>query len=129
MMNQRPIRASDQDRERTAEVLSDAYAVGCLDKDELEQRSALAYSARTLGELRELVADLPTWLMDRPLPLPHEFCRGYPPRRPTPPRSAALVLALAGLWLIVVTAAWMPLLAVPFTVIWLLLTIIARNRP
>lgn len=129
MMNQRPIRASDQDRERTAEFLSDAYAVGCLDKDELEQRSALAYSARTLGELQDLVADLPAWLLDRPLPLPHEFCGEYPPRRRTLPRSAALLVALVGLWIIVVTAAWMPLLAVPLTVIGLLLTIIARNRP
>lgn len=128
-MNQLPIRASDQDRERTAEVLGDAYAVGCLDKDELEQRIALAYSARTLGELQDMVADLPAWLLDRPVPLPHELCRGYAPRRRTLPRPTALVLALAGFWLIVATAAWMPLLAVPFTFIWLLLTIIARNRP
>lgn len=129
MTNQRPVRASDRDREHTADVLSDAYAVGCLDKDELEQRSALAYSARTMGELQDLVADLPAWLLDKPLPLPHEFCRGYPPRCRTVPRLAAVVLALAGLSLIVVTAALMPLLAVPFTVIWLLLTMIARNRP
>ena len=59
MTDQRSIRASDQDRERVAEVLRGAFAAGCLDSGELGQRSGAAYRARTLGELSDLTADLP----------------------------------------------------------------------
>jgi DUF1707 SHOCT-like domain len=45
------------------EVLRDAYTAGCLDNCELEQRSGKAYSARTLDELRALIADLPDRLL------------------------------------------------------------------
>ena len=59
MNNDRWMRASDQDRDRIAEVLRDAYAVGRLSRDEFDERILAAYSARTLGELRDLTADLP----------------------------------------------------------------------
>lgn len=53
------VRASDADREETAARLRRAYADGCLEPDELEQRVDAALAARTRGELRRLVADLP----------------------------------------------------------------------
>jgi hypothetical protein len=53
------MRASDQDRERAAQMLSDAYAVGRLTRDELEERSAAVYAAGTWGELDDLTADIP----------------------------------------------------------------------
>jgi hypothetical protein len=59
MTDGRSIRASDQDRDRAAELLSVAYAVGRLSREELDQRAAAAYSAKTWGELRDLTADLP----------------------------------------------------------------------
>lgn len=59
MTTDRWMRASDQDRERAAELLSYAYAVGRLNRDELDERAIAAYSARTWGELRDLTADLP----------------------------------------------------------------------
>jgi Domain of unknown function (DUF1707) len=61
MMSDRAMRASDHDRERAAEVLRGAYAVGCLDLEEFHDRVGAAYSAKTWGQLRELTADLPTW--------------------------------------------------------------------
>ncbi|MFI7421897.1 DUF1707 domain-containing protein [Nonomuraea sp. NPDC049684] len=52
------LRASDADRERIAQVLQDAHADGRLDLAELEERLGVVYSARTLGDLAGLTADL-----------------------------------------------------------------------
>lgn len=51
--------ASDADREAAATRLRQAAAEGRMDADELEQRVADAYSARTIGDLTSLTADLP----------------------------------------------------------------------
>jgi hypothetical protein len=59
MSTDRWIRASDQDREKVIGVLCDAYAVGRVSREEFDERSTAAYSARTWGELRDLTADLP----------------------------------------------------------------------
>ena len=69
------LRASDAERESIVAALREHGAAGRLDVDELEQRIGAAYAARTHGELRELVADLPARVA------------GAPARRPT--RSAA----------------------------------------
>ena len=53
------LRASDADRERVVEELRAHGGEGRLDVDELEQRTARAFAARTVGELAELTADLP----------------------------------------------------------------------
>ncbi|WP_185844782.1 DUF1707 domain-containing protein [Nonomuraea sp. WAC 01424] len=52
------LRASDADRERIAQVLQDAHADGRLDLVELEELLGVVYSARTLGDLAGLTADL-----------------------------------------------------------------------
>jgi hypothetical protein len=52
-------RASDAEREAVADQLRTAAGDGRLDPDELEERLAAAYSARTTGELVPLTADLP----------------------------------------------------------------------
>ena len=59
MGTNRWIRVSDQDRHCVVELLSEAYAVGRLSREEFDERFAAAYSARTYGELRDLTADLP----------------------------------------------------------------------
>jgi hypothetical protein len=59
MATDRGMRASDQDRDSAAESLREAYAVGRLSREELDERAAAAYSATTWGELRDLTADLP----------------------------------------------------------------------
>jgi hypothetical protein len=53
------LRASDADRERTARLLSEHHAVGRLTAEEFNGRLEKAFAARTLGELDELLADLP----------------------------------------------------------------------
>jgi hypothetical protein len=53
------LRASDSDRERTAERLRMAAGEGRLGSDELEERLERAFGARTEAELEPLVADLP----------------------------------------------------------------------
>lgn len=53
------IRVSDHEREQVAAALREHYAAGRLDSGELEERVQRAYSARTIGELDALSADLP----------------------------------------------------------------------
>ncbi len=52
------IRASDDDRERITAVLTESFADGRIEREELDERMARASAARTLGELPPLVADL-----------------------------------------------------------------------
>ena len=59
MGTNRWIRVSDQDRHCVVEWLSEAYAVGRLSREELDDRATAAYSAKTRGELRDATADLP----------------------------------------------------------------------
>jgi hypothetical protein len=56
----RMMRASDADRERVAEVLRTAASEGRLHLDELDERLAAVYAARTYAELEPLTHDLPT---------------------------------------------------------------------
>lgn len=86
MTPERSIRASDQDRESAAELLSEAYAVGRLNRAELDERAAAAYSAKTWGELRDLTADLP----------PSAARTGLPARRGS--RRAELRLIALMIW-------------------------------
>jgi hypothetical protein len=51
--------AADAQREQTVGVLRRAYLEGRLELDEFADRAGLALQARTTGELRALVRDLP----------------------------------------------------------------------
>lgn len=53
------LRAADADREATAERLRRSHAEGRLDLTEFQQRLERCYEAKTVGELDELVNDLP----------------------------------------------------------------------
>ncbi|HXP57535.1 MAG TPA: DUF1707 domain-containing protein [Streptosporangiaceae bacterium] len=53
------IRASDEDRDRVAGLLQEHHAEGRLTAEEFSERMDAALHARTLGELDELLADLP----------------------------------------------------------------------
>ena len=53
------IRASDADRDRTAALLREHHAAGRLTADEFQERLDKVYKAKTLGELDDLLADLP----------------------------------------------------------------------
>jgi hypothetical protein len=61
------VRASDHDRDRTANLLREHHAVGRLSPEEFTERLDRSFNAKTVDELDELTADLPT--ID-PYPLP-----------------------------------------------------------
>jgi hypothetical protein len=52
-------RASDADRDRAAQQIREHFAAGRLTEDEMTERVDAAYAARTEGELRRLLVDLP----------------------------------------------------------------------
>jgi Domain of unknown function (DUF1707) len=109
--------ASDADRDQVAERLRHATAEGRLVAEELEERLAAAFTARTYGELEAVVADLPR----RDLPV-----RGRPRTLsrvrslPAPALFVAIPLAIAVvsavlvvlttvfvLWALVVAIGWL----------------------
>ena len=53
------IRASDGDRDHVTARLREHFAAGRLTSDELGERLSAALTAKTHGELRQLMADLP----------------------------------------------------------------------
>jgi len=53
------IRASDDDRERAVALLREHHAAGRLTVEEFNERLDKAYAAKTLGDLDELMSDLP----------------------------------------------------------------------
>jgi hypothetical protein len=55
----RPLRASDADRELAVDILRVAAGEGRLTLAELDERLETALTARTIGELAALTADLP----------------------------------------------------------------------
>jgi len=53
------IRVSDADRERVAERLREHFAQGRLSSEELDERISAALGAKTVGDLRAIMTDLP----------------------------------------------------------------------
>jgi hypothetical protein len=88
------LRASDADREQIVDRLRQAATEGRLHGDELEERVAAAFSARTYGELDTLVADLPAPALDRRRA--HDTA-GHPP-------AAAVAIALTAAVLLIAVA-------------------------
>jgi hypothetical protein len=59
MMRNPNLRASDADREATADRLRQHHTDGRLDQDEFQERLDRCFAAKTVGELAELTRDLP----------------------------------------------------------------------
>ncbi len=53
------VRASDQDRDRTAQLLREHHAAGRLDPEEFNERLDRAFAAKTIDDLDQLTDDLP----------------------------------------------------------------------
>jgi Domain of unknown function (DUF1707) len=53
------LRASDDDRDRTASLLREHHAAGRLDAEEFNERLDKTFAAKTVGELDDLLSDLP----------------------------------------------------------------------
>jgi hypothetical protein len=107
MTSEDRIRVTHREREAVAEELRNAYAVGCLDGEELEERTSHAFAAKTRGELAAVTSDLPLL----PAPGAAEGTTAAPPadgRAEPVVRSLGtacwLLLGAAGAWLIAVTA-------------------------
>lgn len=77
------LRASDADRDHVAALLGQALAEGRLDAEEHSERLESVYRAKTLGELRPLVADLPV-----------SFAPPTAGSAPAPRRDAAIVTGM-----------------------------------
>jgi uncharacterized membrane protein len=105
------IRASDADRDRTTALLREHHAAGRLTAEEFDERMNAALDAKTLGELDDLLADLPLIDLYR---LPHESLRrpASPPHRSLVPRDSGQQLAgrfpaAVATWAVVTgTAIW-----------------------
>lgn len=64
------VRVSDADRDRVADILREALAQGRLDPQEHAERIDRTYRAKTAGELRSLIRDLPEGRPVVPAPQP-----------------------------------------------------------
>jgi hypothetical protein len=120
--------AASADRERTVGVLRAGFAEGRLTQEELDERVAQAYAARTYEQLWALTADLPTGPLPYPqfLPaLPHHGPGAVLPPSAAPANhwrsAAALVLTalviftLAALVTAIITAhSGQPVVTTPF---------------
>src|SRR5260370_37264721 len=71
------IRVSDADRDRVTAQLRDHFAAGRITPGELDGRLSAALNAKTFGDLRRIMGDLPA-----PVPAPRGA--GPPPLRATP---------------------------------------------
>jgi|SRR6516165_6668772 len=114
-MTDRPIRASDQERESVVDVLRDAYTDGRLTLDEFEERTSAAYAARTWADLRELTADLPaepllgadlSHVSQAAEPQPVPLARG--PYRARRDRPFGHLLPILFVWILVEAAVGAP---------------------
>ena len=89
--------ASSADRERAVGVLRAGFTEGRLTQDELDDRVARAYAARTYGQLWELTSDLPAGALPYPQ-LPHGQAVMVAPEAGPPshwkPAAALIVTAL-----------------------------------
>jgi hypothetical protein len=67
------VRASDAERNQTIEVLAAASAEGRLSLEEYSERSEAALTARTVGDLSGMTADLPAHSRAAAVPVPVEI--------------------------------------------------------
>jgi len=113
------IRAADADRDQAAAALREHLAAGRLTTEEFEERLDKAYAAKTLGELDDLMADLPGTDLER---LP-DASLDRAAARPAllGPRSGGPIEARRGRFSPAWRAAWGSWLAISlvFFVIWL----------
>jgi hypothetical protein len=115
MTAERRMRASDDDRERVAKALREAYAVGRLRWEEFTERTDTAFSASTWGELDELTEDLPGRWDD--ISLPSDVHASLETRRADLRTVWALVLLLAAMLatLALAAAPWAAAILIPLT--------------
>ena len=127
-MTDRPIRASDQERESVVDVLRDAFTDGRLTFDEFEERTASAYAAKTWTQLRELTSDLPAQpllgasLNQRPQAgRSQAVSPAVRPRRVRRRRAFDRVLPVLFVWILISAAAGSPDMAAALSFVFICL--------
>ena len=114
------IRASDADRDRVTARLQEHFAEGRLTRDELDERVAAVLHAKTFGELRPVLADLPEPVPAPRVVAPQRAGRPWPARRHGP-RLAPLFLLLLVTAVLLPPGGWLVLaLLKVFLIFWLL---------
>ena len=115
MASRSSLRASDADREAVAERLRLAAVEGRLEPDELEERLHVALRARTYGDLRRLLADLPATSMA----WERRGAEVMPAARIALVVATRVALALAIVAVVLVVAAVMAAWWILWAVVWL----------
>jgi len=119
------IRVSDADRDRVSAQLRDHFAAGRITTGELDERLSAALNAKTFGDLRRIMADLPG-------PVPALHGSAPPPLRATPawatrrrpPFPPLILLALLAA-LLIPPIGWMLATFVNVILLFWLMTFIA----
>jgi len=143
------IRASDADRDRITALLREHHAAGRLTAEEFAERMDAAFDAKTLGELEELMADLPVIdlyrlpdeSLRRPAGLPHSWLvpreeaggpATFPPGTVAVGAWAVVGGVLIAIWAVaavVGVGTWFPwwlLVVIPWT--WIMIRRARRGR-
>jgi hypothetical protein len=97
--------AGSADRERAVGVLRAAFTEGRLSQDELDDRVARAYAARTYGDLWALIADLPAGPLPYPGGVPYQQATPAVPPSAEPDTSWHSAAALVITALVIFTLA------------------------
>jgi hypothetical protein len=97
------VKASDADRDAVLSDLSEHFQAGRLTADEFEDRTGRALAARTWGELRDLMQDLPTSAAGPRVPV--TATTGAPPQRPDGRPRLVPIAVLAGIGIAVALSA------------------------
>ena len=114
------MKASDADRDAVLSDLSEHFQAGRLTAGEFEDRTGRALAARTWGELRGLMQDLPTSPAGPRVPA--TTATGAPPQRPLGRTVLVPIAVLAGIGIAVAISAGTA------HVLWLLLPVLLIAR-
>jgi len=102
------IRVSDADREHATSRLREHFAEGRLTQDELDERISAALNAKTFGDLRHVMADLPEPVPAPPRPArPPQWVGPHPVVRHRGPRVVPLVALVLLAALIFPSGGWL----------------------
>jgi hypothetical protein len=117
MASHSSLRASDADRDAVAERLRHAAAEGRLEPEELEERLHTALRARTYGDLRRLLTDLPA----KPMAWERRRADAMPAAGVALAVAMRVAVALAVVAVVLVVAAVMAAWWILWALVWLAL--------
>lgn len=114
MGSEAELRASDAERDRTVTQLREHFSAGRISEQEFDERSDAAYAARTVGQLNELLTDLPALPAAPPRP-------GHDPEREAARKRVLYKSGTAAITVLICVVIWAATGAGYFWPIWVLL--------